>query len=627
MKRKLISFDVFESIQRDSLSSAELELIEAEDVLAKALEVDEVNLLCYGPEDVVYESSDSTFIHMNYVVTENAIEFQNIEELIIDSETEKAQSKKVISDMLDALIENNNEKANELFDSYMDLPSTKRNINEVRIVGSATTGRGRRSKFRGRMRPGGHAAALKAARTRKRHSRMIGPGMKKKIAWLHAKEKRALGGRAQRYSGRQIRSVVRIKDHMVKEWFNLTDNVMNYLEAQKFGPILNESHAEFDEKGNVIALRIPNVNARNEAKLLSFNWKTLDTDVKVLRSNAMNLSENADFRKAIAELKRQNALSEADAFQEGLENLVTQYPGLIYLTQNELAGSIADILEQLGNKNYDDATCDFIAEGILRTAHEAYVDRVHKIMKLAGVTTNEEAEDKYAQFRNVVDQFYPHIDENASNEMQVFVDLYETLRKIYDLSVEQQNWEVKSECDNFLKDLQAVIEQQMQPSLELAADAAEYINYLLETNLDSKDWKVSNTPHVSVNGDHPDMANKASQGYSPSGDGSGNYNDPAPVSDGNWKLGRGADMANKMRNNAWGNVGGKDTWPSLNNPNVLNQFGTFKMKGAEDDEDNGLVYKSGNTWPELQNPVHPKAETPQSYKMNGGKESDLVVDK
>jgi hypothetical protein len=54
------------------------------------------------------------------------------------------------------------------------------------------------------------------------------------------------------------------------------------------------------------------------------------------------------------------------------------------------------------------------------------------------------------------------------------------------------------------------------------------------------------------------------------------------------------------------------------------------MKGEKGvDKDNGGegTWQDSNTWPNLTNPNVPKAETPKSYKMKNGPETDLVVDK
>jgi hypothetical protein len=63
---------------------------------------------------------------------------------------------------------------------------------------------------------------------------------------------------------------------------------------------------------------------------------------------------------------------------------------------------------------------------------------------------------------------------------------------------------------------------------------------------------------------------------------------------------------------------------------VPKTFGDYKIKGEKNiDSDSGLLGHEGgsDTWPSLQNPYVPSAETPKSYQMNHGKEADLVVNK
>jgi len=630
MKRKLISYDVFESIQNNSLSNAEHELLEVEPILSKTLETEGLSLVCYGPESVVYESTNGGYIHANYRITESYIEFDNIEELVIDEETEVAHSKDVLNQMLEAILDGNDAKANEMFDLYISQGFFKRNISEgFEISASATTGHGRKSAFRGRTRAGGKAAAMKAARTRKLHARSISPAMKTRMDALRKKEADKLGGKHSTTGKgqRHVRTTLRFKSPSskrknMKEWNELVENVFNYVEYKEFGPILRENVLAHDDKGNVTAIRVPNIKLRNEAKLLSFNWDTMDTDVKVLRGGAKQLAENQEFCKAIANLKRSNALSDTEKLQESLEDVVSRWSNLLYLTQTELATVVAEALHAVGATNYDDQTCEFIAEALLVTAHDSYVDRVSKIMGLAGTKVDEATEDAYAAFKQTVDNFYPTLDETAAHEMQVYVDLYESLRSIYDMS--EDNEFLRAETTNHLNELAAIIEQAVQPSLDVAIAAAEWLSHLVETNLDSEKWDVSNTVHTTVSGDHPRMAQNAQQGYTPSSDFSGNWGDSAPVSDGSSYRNK---LSGEMRSNSWGNIGGEGVYPSLDNPYIPKPFGDYKIKGEKNidgDSDQLAHWGSQDTWPAMQNPYVPKGVTPQSYKM---KETDLVVDK
>jgi hypothetical protein len=133
MKRKLIKFDAFRRIENDSLSSAEIELTEASEVLATALAVDGLNLHCFGESDVTYETSDGDYVHANYSLQKNHLVFENIEQLVIDNESERAEARNILSGIVESLMDENENKAASLFDQYMALPHTRQNLKEATL--------------------------------------------------------------------------------------------------------------------------------------------------------------------------------------------------------------------------------------------------------------------------------------------------------------------------------------------------------------------------------------------------------------------------------------------------------------------------------------------------------------
>ncbi len=132
MKRKLIEFDVFEQIKEGSLSKAESELIEAASYLAKTLNLEAVSLNCFDQEQVLYETVDGSYVKANYTINEGVVEFDDIEQLIINEDSEKQKSKEIISQMLESLIESDEEKAEKLFEEWLDAPFAKRIYSEMR---------------------------------------------------------------------------------------------------------------------------------------------------------------------------------------------------------------------------------------------------------------------------------------------------------------------------------------------------------------------------------------------------------------------------------------------------------------------------------------------------------------
>lgn len=615
MKRRLISYDAFEKIQDESVSSTAQELVEAEDIVSKALNID-VQLHCYGQEDVIYETSDGNFVHANYCIDEGQLKFEQIEELVIDEETQHNKNLEVISKMLSAVFEDNKSEADKFFSDYISMPHNKKSLNESKKL--------RRVPIRKEVNGKPTIVGYKKARwetTPKSHETS-----QKTTARVRSKIKKR---KAEPESARKLRKLKRSRIKLMKECNYIANGVSNYLDYLEFGPTLSEASVQLDEKGNTTTLHIPSKEVRSKNKLIQFNWDTLKADNTVMRTSAKTMSEDVNFCKAVAELKRHNAVSDNDALEEALGNIVTNWPSVLYLTQTELASVVKEALDTVGATNFDDQTCDFMAEGILRVAHNAYSDRVNKIFKLAGVNPDklqeDENTDKYMQFKNVVDQFYPTIDENQQLEMQVFVDLYEVIREIYEVAREEDNTHLQMETSDHLEKLLPIVQLEARPSVEIAEAATEWLSMFVETNLETKPWNVSNKPHVTVSGDHPDMAVKARHSYAPASDSSGNWGDVAPASDGkNYKGGE----ADKMRNDAWGQFGGDNVFPSLQNPYTPKPFGDYTMKGepgVDKANDPTGQWDSGDTWPNLQNPYVPASI--DVWKMNKGKEQDLIVDK
>jgi hypothetical protein len=569
MKRKLINYDVFERMVKDSLSLAEQELNGASPILAKALGINNVKVNCFGANNVLFETTDG-FIHANYSLKNKSIVLENVEQLIIDEESEKTKSKEVLNKMLEAVLENQTDTADSLFNDYLKLPSVKRSFTE---------------------------------------------GKKKKAS------KPACDDKKDKMC-ETLTNAIKSAKGLVKEWATLAKNALDYVDFKNHGPSIKDTLVQRDEKGNIIALQIPTSESRVAKKLIDLKWDNmLSTELEVKRNKAKSLAEEVNFCKAISDLKRHNAISDNDGLQETIENIVANWPNVLYLTQSELAEQIKLSLETVGATNYDDQTCEFMAEGILRVAHDSFVDRVKSIVKVAGTEIAADVEDQYEAFQKVVSDLYPRIDETVVTQMQVYVDLYEALRNVYQISTENG---IKVQTAGHLNELAAILKKEMPLNVEVVREAAEWLARLVETNLEGSAWTVSNKPHQTVSGDHPAMAQKAKQGYTPASDFSGDWGSEAPVSDGKSYKG---DLADEMKNRSWANIANGETWPELSNPYVPKPFGEFTMKGekgADTAADSTSQWSSGDTWPALQNPYVPQASIP---KMNNGKETDLVVEK
>lgn len=611
MKRKLISFEAFRKIEEGSLTRAEQELVNAEDVLGKALGVD-VELHCFSENDATYKTSDDTFIHAIYKIENDQVILENVQELVIDEESATAGARKTISEMVDAILDNKNTVADGKFEEYFTIPSVRRNLSEgygIKVsVGKPT---GKTSKLKHKKRK--PSAVRKGVLSRKKHSRMLSASQKKEMARKRAMAKKKLGST----SNPRWRTYVRlVKKKTMKEWANLTDNVLGYVDFKTYGPLITESVVQNDNQGNVVGIAIPNSKKRNEGKILSMNYKTLDTELKVLRSKAKAVNEDQSFVKAIAELKRYNNISDNSSLEESLENIVAKWPSVLYLTQDELSAQIAEAFEIANVSNYDDNICNFMAEAILRTAHNAYTDRVKKIAHLAGVSNDITSEcktckDSYKEFQNVASKFFSKLDESDSIDLRVFSDLYRALHEVNKVAIHLGDEVTKIETASFMSECEAVLNRQAAPSLELAENIAEYIGGLVEANLDhSGEWHDTDV-HISVGGEHPmnAWAAKQTDAVPSKFNGKDEYGvDQSPVSDGKDFGGE-----EEMMGHALANDGSDDTWPSLKNPYIPEpmEFTLKGEKGVDKDGDDLGTYQDSDTYPNLHNPLAPESKKPE----------------
>lgn len=611
MKRKLISFDAFKKIEESSLTNAQDELIGAEDVLANTLGADNLSLFTFGESDVTYEAPDGSFVHASYTLDKDQLVLENIEQLVIEQQSEKKNARQILSNMVESLLENDEAKASNQFETYLSMPFVRR---ELLVSEAAKADADDDKKLPFFMKKGKKSKGKMSKKAR----RLAFLAMIKK-----GKDKKG------KKDGKPNAYAKKIKPGVMKEWAVMCENVLGFVNYKNFGSVMSESQVQHDEKGNVTAVAIPTLQKRNEAKILSFNWKTLDHDLKIVRGNAKKtISEDQNFVRAMSDLKRYNNISDNSALEETLEAIVSRWPNLIFVTEDELSSQIATALETANISNFDDNTCQFMAEAILRTAHNAYTDKVRKIASAAGSTEDVTAEcktceDSYQEFRNLTNEFYAQLDESERAEMQVFSDLIKALNEVRRAAMEMGDEATQSTVENYMYECQAVLNHETAFDIDLAENIAVYLQDLVESNLmgASNTWDVSNTPHTSVNGDNPRTSwNAKNTGAVPSNY-SGDWGDPAPVSDGKSYHN---NLADEMRNNAWMSMGGDQVWPSVSNPYVP-KAGEFKMKepSAANSGDSDLSrFQSKDTWPNLQNPYVPSSP----WNTMKAKSDDLVVD-
>lgn len=619
MRRKLIKQDAFDRITDESVTKAERELVEAESILARALGREFLSLHCFTEGVAVFETRDHSYVHAGYDIKNGQITFNNIEELVIDESSRKEKQRGTLSEMIDFILtsdesNNHNARAEELFGDYLETV----HWNEVK--GEFPF----KKKDKDEKKGGFPFKKGKKDHDDSKDDSKGGFPFKKK-----GKDKDKDGDKKNHFFGKAKKFG---KD--IAEAYLVANNVQDYVDFMKVGPTIAEAVAKRDDRGNITDIKFPTIRERNESRLQRSEWRSLNTKVADSRKVIPGLSENQEFCKAAANLKRQSRFSDFPALQEALETIVKTWPEVLYSTQSELAQIMSEALTTANVKNFDDDICTQMAEGILRTAHSAYAEKVGQILHLASAPRMEENADPYVFFQFIVENFYPSLDEKFGLERQVFVDLYNSIGNVYKRADRRGDNALKSEAATYINEIAAILNNKLKPDLEVAEEASQWMSNIIETNLEMGTWNVSNTPHMTVTGDHPDMAKKAAHGYTPSKDFSGNWGDEAPAigqDSQNYKSGK---FAKEMRNDSWGQEGDKsDIFPGLKNPYIPKPFGDYTMKGEKGvDKSNTdwAMWKSNDTWPELGNPYVPKevgGTGGKGYKMKNGKDTDLVVDK
>lgn len=589
MKRKLIDYDSFEKIKSGSLTNVHAELEQATDMLAEAVGVEALRVESYGSNSVLFESEEGELVRADYKVGDGYVQFDNIEQVVINEAVENEKAREVISKMIDSLIESNEAAASEMLNEWLDMPRNKRVLNEnVKGRRQPAWLVNLRAKKKKMNRKKKSPAQLKREKSMRDRIKLSGSERRSPVRKTKGGVQTIVGWTKKTKSGQD-------KKHM-KEWRILAENVMNFVDYSINGPEVDCKVLR--KEGEVVGVRVPTMKVRNEAKLLRFDWKTMNTDVMVKRNSGKKLAENNDFVKSILDLKRLNALSDSRAFEEGVERTASNFPLVIYLAESELAAIIKKSLTRSGATNFDDETCGFLAEALIRTVHENYVDTVSKIVKLAGAKINEKAADVYAEFKTVAEAYYSKLDEQAALEMQAFVDVYEALRQIHEAAKQEQDSEVAEFASIYLDELLPIVSGKEEMNLDTLGEAAEWLYDMVEAS-SPESWQVS-APVVNHDGEHPELLKKGRHSQSPA-DMQGNTPEYHHVSDGKDVHG---DAARELANDGWSNIGGEGVYPSLDNPYVPNAE-VPKIVGEKDvdsDSDQLAHWGDNDTWPGLQNP-------------------------
>ncbi len=263
-----------------------MELTEVQDVFAKALGVDHLSLQCFGESAVTYTTADNSYVHATYQIKNNNIFFENIEELVIDENTAKQTSRQILNNVVDALVKDNGAKADQCFEEFLLLPTIRKSLMEG--APSVWVEKGKPKKKRG-PQPGWVVNARVAG---KKKSQGLLSKSQKESAKREKKSLKSRFGSSVNVHHRFKKQDQKKSAKMIKEWINLVENVTGYIDYQEFGPVMRDSEVQRDEKGHVVAVRIPTSTLRNENKILTFNWKLMNTDLKILRGKMKTVHED-----------------------------------------------------------------------------------------------------------------------------------------------------------------------------------------------------------------------------------------------------------------------------------------------------------------------------------------------
>jgi hypothetical protein len=346
--------------------------------------------------------------------------------------------------------------------------------------------------------------------------------------------------------------------------------------------------------------------------MLSFNWKTLNTNVMHQRDLMKMLAHNAHWGLACKDMKKSNAMSDASKLQETIENVVAAFPSVIYLTEGELAKLISDTLIGENAKNFDDETCFFLAEGVLRTCYDNYKDKVNQIFKLADMFES----DSYEGFKQASENMVEKLDEVAKTERMAFEDTYKALNNLAGLAEHFGDASIKHEIAGYMGDIENALTGKKAFDLDVLEEAAAMLKAVANLPM-SGDWHVSDKVGHTVTGDVEAIAKYAKIDGTP-----GKYaSTRSPfVSDGKSYDKQGIEDLKQ----GYLTQDNNDVYPNVKNPYVP-KAGDFKIHGEKtiDSDSDVLGYDDGpDTWDKLKNPYIPAngMTLANSFKLLKGSE-------
>jgi hypothetical protein len=577
MKKKFVDFQTYKNIENSSLTAVERELYEAAEFVGRVVGDSNVQFHCMTEDTATYVNSDGNLIQATYNVEKEKLMLDNIQELVVEQDNLASARKEIIDQLVDSILEEDLKGANNKFSEYFATPVVKASLREGVIS----------------------EAKKHDDKKKKKHKKGLPDGLKKYLA-KHGKK-----GRDDKKATLDENRLKHIAKHTnkakLKEWGTIAKNILEFVDFRTDGDLYQNVKTGRDNKGNIVALSIPRRQVRNEGKVLMLQYKDManiiDGRYKVL---AESFNQQSNWLKAVNDMRRFNAMSDNTQLQNCFENVIGAWPNLLYLRREELAHKINEALSMSSASNYDDDTCAFLADGVIRTAHKAFGDKVNKIFNAAGKQADLEDFDAFVAVSEAV---FTKADETTRAERQVFKDLYRSLSEVYNISKRLGDDATSHEVASLIHECEQVLSNSAKPSLVIAEDLALYLEATTQAlDFDGAPWTVM-APVISLNGDNPFIHKYGPMNGAP-GDHTGPYN-LSPMSDGHSvkvDLG-GMEYYSSMK--------GPNLNPEVRNPYVP-QGGDFKIKGEKDNVVDA-TYELGtaggkDTWPALSNPYIPGQE-------------------
>jgi hypothetical protein len=578
MKKKLINFDAFKQLEKTSITNSERELLESTEILANVLALEWLDVFCVNESNVTFIDQNGEFVYANYEIDNNNIVLENIEQLVVDKSSTETSLRKNLEEMVNNILEDKLDEASSNFSDYFRTPMLRAELREG-TINEAKKG-------------GGLPPWLKAhfeKKAKKSGKKMEVESEKDAPKTRRAKKKKRL------HKGRLEKVGKGMKNKAKMESLNLlANNVIEYITFKENGNVYNNVSIKRDSLNNVVALKIPVSKARNEGAIIKAQSEKHTRFISESRESAKLVAREGNWVRACTDLKRFNAISDNKALETAFENVASAWPNLLFLTEAELATKIKETLTNSGASNFDDSTCEFLAEGILRTAHRAYTDNVTKITSVVGAMTES---NDYNHFSKVAEKVLTSVDNNTKLETQVFSDLYRGLSEVYRAAERIGDEATKAETASLLSDVELVLNGEEKDTIRVAEEAALYIQTVTEAalNLDGMTWHVA-SPHESETGDNPAIHGYADVDAVP-GKHTGKFKS-SPFSDGKTVRTGTEDHYTSMK--------GKDLFPNMENP-YAPKPGDFKMHGekAIEDDKEYTKYSGSDVFPALKNPYIP----------------------